>query len=118
MNASDLSDLGLKVLKFMLDGKKHQAVELTSALQVPRSTLRRTLDRLNSFGLLEETADPLNRNRSLFQVTKEGKTLAAKSLYVKKDEVPVESPQPKIDVIQWLRSMATSFTQMADDLEA
>ena len=105
------------MLMHMQASKSYPTNTFVDDLKVARTTLRRTMDRLINFELVNETADPQNRNRSLFRITKEGVALVkAHQAAQEAQEAPI-SEAPAVDLVAWLREQAAAFLTMADVLE-
>jgi DNA-binding MarR family transcriptional regulator len=101
----------------MQAGKTYVANTFVDDLKIARTTLRRTMDRLVNFDLVNETADPKNHKRSLFHITKNGVALVkAHQSTQEAQEAPIQEA-PAVDLVAWLREQAAAFLAMADALE-
>lgn len=132
MNASDLSETCLCILKHLHHYGELPTKTLGEALEIKRTTLRNALQRLEVFGLIEvhELEKP---NRFSYGLSKEGKQLIQRALKVKRSEETGKTTQPanvelhsqisdsikqRPDIVSWLRGMAEAFNRMADELVA
>jgi len=130
MKASDLSSNALSVLEYLSDVKARSAKEIAEALTMKRTTLRNALQRMELFGLIFMIENP--HRQFAYQVTSEGKALIKRHRLEQKKQVDgittIPQTKPKVqsiiqeqmkqqpNIVEWLRSMATSFTAMADSL--
>jgi len=130
MNASDLSSNALSVLEYLSDGKARSAKEIAEALTMKRTTLRNALQRMELFGLIFMIENP--HRKFVYQVTSEGQALIKRHRLEQKKQVagittmPQTKPQVQSiiqeqmkqqpNIVEWLRSMAVAFNNMADEM--
>jgi len=130
MNASDLSSNALSVLEYLSDVKARSAKEIAEALKMKRTTLRNALQRMELFGLIFMIENP--HRKFVYQVTSEGQALIKRHRLEQKKQVagittmPQTKPQVQSiiqeqmkqqpNIVEWLRSMAVAFNNMADEM--
>jgi len=131
MNAADLSENLLSILKHLYHYGEMPAKRLSEALEIKRTTLRNSLQRLEVFGLLDVNEGE-KTNRLTYRLTDEGKRLIhrhAQAQHMKaygKTTQPTnveihsqisESINQRPDIVSWLREMSEAFNRMADEID-
>jgi len=132
MKAADLSSNALSVLEYLSDGKARSAKEIAEALTMKRTTLRNALQRMELFGLILILMNELPHRQFTYQMTSEGQTLIKHHRLAQKKQVtgittmPQTKPQVQSiiqeqmkqqpNIVEWLRSMAVAFNNMADEM--
>lgn len=133
MTANDLSASALSILEYLQScGEPCRTTQLIEALNLKRTTLRNTLQRMELFGLV--MMDEPQPKRAEYTLTREGQQLIQvylKSIKVKTEigktdhtlrtnvEVHAqiaEQVKQQPNIVAWLRTMAEAFLKMADDL--
>jgi len=130
MKASDLSSNAMSVLEYLSDGKARSAKEIAEALTMKRTTLRNALQRMELFGLIFMIENP--HRQFAYQVMSEGQALIKRHRLEQKKQVagittiPQTKPQVQSiiqeqmkqqpNIVEWLRSMAVAFNNMADEM--
>lgn len=85
---------------------------LANESKVPRSTVRRIMDRLVMFGLVDEVGR--SPQAKTFLLTKEGIAFIKKFQMI--EEVPPIQSEPAPSMVKWLREKADELNAMADHL--
>jgi DNA-binding PadR family transcriptional regulator len=110
MKASDLSESMIELMALMTENRYYTTTEL--AKEKDTRTIRKVLQRMVAFGVLDETVDPTNNlRRKAFRLTKEGRQLRNQAV-----GVPMV-PNPNKGLVSWLRAMGEACHQMANQLE-
>jgi DNA-binding PadR family transcriptional regulator len=111
MKASDLSESMIELMELMTEGRYYTSSEL--AKDKDSRGVRKVLQRMVVFGLVDETIDPTtNLKRKAYRLTKEGRQL--------RNQVAGSPiiPNPNKGLVNWLRAMGEACLQMASQLEA
>lgn len=129
MNAADLSERFLCILKHLYHYGELPTKTLVNDLEIKNTTLRQALQRLEAFGLIDVLEDA--SHRFLYGLSKEGKQLIGRYLKAQRLETVGKTTQPtnveihaqiaesikqRPDIVSWLRSMAVAFNNMADEM--
>lgn len=130
MNAADLSENCLRILSYLHHYGSMPAKSIREALEIKRTTLQNSLQRLEVFGLID-VIELEKTNRLTYILTDEGKLLIQRYLKAKRSEETGKTTQPtnvavhsqisdaikqRPDIVSWLRSMAEAFNRMADEM--
>ena len=117
LKVEDIGEQGCVVLQVLgrsgIQDRIGQSALATES-RIPRTTVRRLLDRLVLFGLVDEVGRSPGKT---FLLTKEGIAFARKFHLL--DEAPVVSTEPMApppSMVKWLRAKADELNAMADHL--
>jgi predicted transcriptional regulator len=110
MKSLELSENSRAILSHLSDKQMHTVSEIAERLSLNRTTVRRILQRLFVFAVVEERKEI--SGGFTYRITRKG----LKELQTTAKDCP---PVPETgDVIQYLKAMSESLAQMADRLSA
>jgi DNA-binding IclR family transcriptional regulator len=110
LKSLELSDNSRAILSHLSDKQMHTVSEIAERLSLNRTTVRRILQRLFVFAVVEERKE--TSGKFSYRITRKG----LKELQASSNNFP---PVPETgDVIQYLKAMSESLSQFADRLSA